>query len=91
MGKMLNWIVSSWNNFTIWVTNQPTFVEVAFGIGLFYVVLHIVKVLYKLLASLSAGWFAGPGRVKKRIKKPVKGLATKPVTMDDDAPPFVFR
>jgi len=91
MEMMLNWIVSSWDNFSIWVTNQPTFVEVAFGVGLFYVVLHIVKVLYKLLASLSAGWFAGPGGVKKRIKKPVKGLATKPVTMDDDAPPFVFR
>jgi hypothetical protein len=91
MEMMLNWIVSSWDNFSIWVTNQPTFVEVAFGVGLFYVVLHIVKGLYKLLASLSAGWFEGSGRVKKRIKKPVKGRATKPVTMDDDAPPFVFR
>jgi hypothetical protein len=67
------------------------FVEVAFGVGLFYVVLHIVKGLYKLLAFLSAGLFARSGRVKRRIKKQVKARATKPVTIDDDAPPFVFR
>jgi hypothetical protein len=91
MEMTLNWLVSNWDRFSIWVTNQPLFVEVAFGVGLFYVVLNLVKGLYKLLAFLYAGLFARPGRVKKRIMKPVKARATKPVTIDDDAPPFVFR
>ena len=40
MEMILNWFVSNWDKFSIWVTNQPTFVEVAFGVGLFYVVLR---------------------------------------------------
>jgi len=88
---ILNWLVDNWDNFSIWVTNQPLFVEVAFGIGLFYVVLHIVKALYKLLVFVYSGLFASPGRVKQRRKKPAKSRAAKPVTLDDDAPPFVFR
>ena len=91
MEMTLNWFVNNWDKFSIWVTNQPLFVEVAFGIGLFYVVLHILKVLYKLLAFLFSGLFAGPGRFKKRKKMPVRTSAKKPVTLDDDAPPFVFR
>ena len=86
-----NWLVSNWDKFSIWVTNQPTFVEVAFGVGLFYVVLQIAKTLYKLFAFISSGLFARPGRFKKRKKKSVQTSGTKPVTLDDDAPPFVFR
>ena len=91
MKMNLNWIVSNWDKFSIWVTNQPTFVEVAFGVGLFYAVLQIVKVFYKLLAFIFSGLFAGSRRFKMKKKKPVKTSGTKPVTMDDDAPPFVFR
>jgi len=91
METTLNWFVSNWDKFSIWVTNQPTFVEVAFGVGLFYVVLQILKVLFEVIAFLFSGLFASPGRIKKRKKQPAKTSGTKPVTMDDDAPPFVFR
>ncbi|MGB5747284.1 MAG: hypothetical protein WBM69_09900 [Desulfobacterales bacterium] len=91
MEMILNWFVSYWDKFSIWVTNQPMFVEVAFGVGLFYVVLQIVKVLWKLLAFLFSGLFASPGRFQKKKKKSAKTSGTKPVTLDDDAPPFVFR
>ncbi len=91
MEMILNWLVINWDKFSIWVTNQPTFVEVAFGIGLFYVVLQIVKVLYKLLVFLFSGLFASPRRFKNKSKKSAKTGGTKPVTLDDDAPPFVFR
>jgi len=91
MEMIPNWFVSYWDKFSIWVTNQPTFVEVAFGVGLFYVVLQIVKVLWKLLAFLFSGLFARPRRFKKKKKKPAKTSGTKPITLDDDAPPFVFR
>jgi hypothetical protein len=91
MEMILNWFVSNWDKFSIWVTNQPTFVEVAFGVGLFYVVLQIVKVLWKLLAFLFSGLFASPRRFKKNKKKAAKTSGTKPITLDDDAPPFVFR
>ena len=91
MELILNWLVSNWDKFSIWVTNQPMFVEVAFGVGLFYVVLQIAKVFYQLLAFLFSGLFAGPRRFKKRKKKPAKTSVTKPVTLDDDVPPFVFR
>lgn len=91
MEMILNWLVSNWDKFSIWVTNQPTFVEVAFGVGLFYVVLQIVKVFYQLLAFLFSGLFASPRRFRKRKKKPAKTSGTKPITLDDDAPPFVFR
>jgi hypothetical protein len=91
MEMTLNWLVSNWDKFSIWVTNQPTFVEVAFGVGLFYVVLQILKVLFQLIAFLFSGLFASPGRIKKRKKQTAKTSGTKPITMDDDAPPFVFR
>jgi len=88
---MLNWLVSFWDQFSIWVTNQPTFVEVAFGVGLFYIVLLAIKLFFKLLGYLFSGLFTGPRRFKKKRKIPAKSSGTKPVTMDDDAPPFVFR
>ena len=91
MEMILNWLISNWDQLSIWVTNQPTFVEVAFGVGLFFVVLQILKGLFKLLAFLFSGLLTGSGRSKKKKKKPAKKSGTKPVTMDDDAPPFVFR
>jgi hypothetical protein len=91
MEMIPHWLVSSWDQFSIWVTNQPEFVEVAFGVGLFYVVLQIVRMSYKFLEFLFSGLFSGPRRVKKRKKKPAQTSGKKPVTMDDEAPPFVFR
>lgn len=91
MEIMLNWLVSNWDKFSIWVTNQPTFVEVAFGVGLFYGALLILKGLFKLLGFVFSGLFAGSRRSRKIRKKAAKSSGTKPVTMDDDAPPFVFR
>ena len=91
MEIMLNWLISNWDQFSIWVTNQPTFVEVAFGVGLFYGALLILKGLFKLLGYLFSGLFTGSRRSRKIKKKAAKSSGTKPVTMDDDAPPFVFR
>jgi uncharacterized membrane protein len=50
-----------------------------------------VKVLYKLLVFLFSGLFAGSRRFKKKKNLRVKPRGNKPVTLDDDAPPFVFR
>ena len=72
MEMMLNWLVSNWDKFSIWVTNQPMFVEVAFGVGLFYVVLLGVKVIYKLLVFLFSGLFVRPKRFKKKKNLPAK-------------------
>ena len=91
MEMIPTWLVSNWDAFSIWVTNQPTFVEVAIGVGLFYVVLQIVKLLYKSLAFLFSGLFAGPRRFKRRKVTPARTGGTKAAPMDDDAPPFVFR
>ena len=91
MEMIPTWLVSNWDKFSIWVTNQPMFVEVAFGVGLFYVVLQIVRMSYKLLWFLFSGLFTGPRRFKKSKKKPTQTSGKKPVPMDDDAPPFVFR
>ena len=68
MEMIPNWLVSNWDKFSIWVTNQPTFVEVAFGVGLFYAVLLIVRMFYKLLGFLFSGLFTGPRKFKKRKK-----------------------
>ncbi len=91
MEMIPTWLVDNWDTFSIWVANQPTFVEVAIGVGLFYAVLQIVKLLYKSLAFLFAGVFAGPRRFKRRRKTPPQTRAAKSASMDDDAPPFVFR
>ena len=88
---MLSWIAKNWDKFSIWVTDQPTFVEVAFGIGLFYLALQIVKKFFKLLGFLFSPLLATPARLKKQKDlraRPRKQRATPP---DDDSPPFVFR
>jgi len=98
---MFYWLLDSWDKFCIWVTNQPMFVEVALGIGLFYVVLQIVRALSKLPALLLSDLFAFATKIKKKRKmpsrprvakpRPTESNATKPMTIDEDAPPLVFR
>ena len=91
MDLAINWLAEVWSTFSLWTSTQPTFVQVAFGIGLFYVVLHILRLLYRLVYFILSGLFIDSGRpkVKKDFKPPNR--AKKHVTMDDDTPPFVFR
>ena len=84
-------LVNSWDIFSIWVTNQPTFVEVAFGVGLFYVILQIVTALYKVIMFLLSGLLSFPRRFKKQKDMRVKPHSKKPAATDEEAPPFVFR
>ena len=91
MELMLSWLANNWDKFSIWVTNQPTFVEVAFGIALFYVSLRIVKGLYQFTVFLLVGLFSAPNRFKKQKDLRSKKSSPKPITLDDDAPPFGFR
>jgi hypothetical protein len=88
---MLSWIANNWDKFSIWVTDQPTFVEVAFGIGLFYIALQIVIKFFKLLGFLFSPLLASPMRFK--IQKKLRPGPRKPkkAPPDDDSPPFVFR
>ena len=88
---MLSWIVNNWEKFSIWVTNQPTFVEVAFGIGLFYVALQIVKLLFKLFVFSLSPLLETRVRFKKRKELRPGSRKQKKPPSDDDSPPFVFR
>ena len=88
---MLSWIVNNWDKFSVWVANQPTFVEVAFGIGLFYVALLIVKLLYRLIGFLFPLLLAAPARFKKQKDLGAGPRKQKASPPDDDSPPFVFR
>jgi len=91
MEEILNRLVNNWDIFSIWVTNQPTFVEVAFGAGLFYVVLQIIRALYKVIMFLLSGLFSVPRRFKKQKDMRVKSPSKKSAATDEEAPPFVFR
>ncbi len=91
MEVILNRIVNNWDIFSIWVTNQPTFVEVAFGVGLFYVVLQVVKAFFKVIMFLLSGLFSVPRRFKKQKDMRVKPRSKKPAATDEEVPPFVFR
>ena len=88
---MLSWIVNSWDKFSIWVTNQPTFVEVACGIGLFYVTLQIAKLLFKLFVFLVTPLLETSVRFAKRKDLRPGPRKPKKPPPDDDSPPFVFR
>ena len=90
MDLTLNWLAEVWNAFSLWTSTQPIFVQVAFGMGLFYVVLNILRLLYRAVHFTLSGLFAGLGRSKKKEMKPPIH-SKKHVTLDDDAPPFVFR
>jgi hypothetical protein len=91
MDLTINWLTEVWSTFSLWTSTQPTFVQVAFGIGLFYVGLKILRWLYRLVYITLSGLFVGRGhpKVKKDFKAPNR--AKKHITMDDDTPPFVFR
>jgi hypothetical protein len=91
MEAVLNRLVNNWDIFSIWVTNQPTFVEVAFGIGLFYVVLQIVRAFFKVIMFFLSGLFSIPRCFKKQKDMRVKPRRKKSATTDEEAPPFVFR
>lgn len=88
---MLNWLVDAWKTFSHWTSAQPTFIQVAFGMGLFYLALQLVRLFFRITVYTISGLFAGRGqpRPKKSAKPPNR--KKKHVTMDDDAPPFVFR
>ena len=88
---MLTWIVNNWDKFSIWVANQPTFVEVAFGIGLFYAALQIIKLLFKLFVLLLSPLLSTPVRYKKQKNLRPGPRKPKKAAPDDDSPPFVFR
>ena len=88
---MLSWLVNNWDKFSIWVTNQPTFVEVAWGVGLFYVALQIVKLLFKLFVVLFSPLLETPLRFKKQKNMRPGRRKQKKSPSDDDSPPFVFR
>jgi hypothetical protein len=91
MNITINWLAEVWSSFSLWTSTQPTFLQVALGMGLFYVVLQLLRFLYRVVYYTLSGLFAGRGRrgVKKDFKPPNR--AKKHVSMDDDAPPFVFR
>ena len=91
MELTLNWLAEVWQTFSTWTSTQPTFVQVAFGMGLFYVMLKLLRLSYRLTVYTLKGLFAGRGqtREKKDFKPPTR--SKKHVTLDDDAPPFVFR
>ena len=91
MEVILDRLVNNWDIFSIWVTNQPTFVEVAFGVGLFYVVLQIVRALNKVIMFLLSGLFSVPHRFKKQKDMRVNPPGKKSAATDEEPPPFVFR
>ena len=91
MEAILNRLINIWDSFSLWVTNQPTFVEVAFGVGLFYVALLLAKAGFKVIVFLFSGLFRIPGRFKKQKDLRTKIRSKKPVSTGEEAPPFVFR
>jgi hypothetical protein len=91
MDLTLSWLADMWNSFSLWTSTQPTFVQVAIGMGLFYLMLQALRLLYRFVYFTLADLLAGRGRPK--VKKNFKPSAhtKKHVTIDDEAPPFVFR
>ena len=91
MNTTINWLAEVWNSFSLWTSTQPTFLQVALGMGLFYAALQLLRLLYRLVHITFSGLFAGRGRprVNKDFKSPNR--PKKHVSIDDDAPPFVFR
>lgn len=91
MDLTIKWLIEAWSSFSLWTSTQPTFLQVALGMGLFYAVLQLLRLLYRVVYITLSGLFAGRGRSK--AKKIIKS-ANRPkrhVSIDDDAPPFVFR
>ena len=91
MNTTINWLAEVWSSFSLWTSTQPTFLQVALGMGLFYAALQLLRLLYRLVHITFSGLFAGRGRpkVNKDFQSPSR--PKKHVSIDDDAPPFVFR
>ena len=91
MDLTINWLTDLWSTFSLWTSTQPTFVQVAFGMGLFYGVWLFLRLLYRVVYLGVSGLFAFGGRakVKKGYKAP--NHPEKHVTLHDNAPPFLFR
>jgi hypothetical protein len=88
---MLNWIVNYWDNVSIWITNQPTFVEVAFGIGLFYGAMQFIKMILKFLVFVFSPLLTASSHPKKQKDLRPRLRRPKSAPQDDESPPFVFR
>jgi bacteriorhodopsin len=83
-------IADYWEKFSLWASTQPTFLQVAIGVALFYVVLLIIRAIFKFAFFIISGLFSGRPRFgRRRTVKPQR--QTKPITIDDDVPPFIFR
>ena len=91
MDTILSRLINYWDILSIWITNQPTFVEVAFGVGLFYLVLQLLKVSSKGVLYILSGVFRIPRRFKKQTDMRGHLRSKKSGSADDEAPPFVFR
>ena len=83
-------IADYWEKFSLWASTQPTFLQVALGVALFYIVLYIIRAIFKFSFFIISGLFSGrPHFGKRRATTPQR--QTKPITTDDEAPPFIFR
>ncbi len=91
MEVILDRLLNSWDTFSIWVANQPNFVEVAFGVGLFYLILQIIRGISGVIKYFLSGLFSVPRRFRKQKDIRVKTRSKKSATTDEEAPPFVFR
>ena len=91
MDLTINWLIELWSTFSLWTSTQPTFVQVALGMGLFYVVLLLLRLFYRFVHISVSGLFAGRGRPKPRKNSKPPNRTKKDVSLDDDAPPFLFR
>ena len=86
----MNYIAENWEKFSLWASTQPTFLQVALGVALFYVIFFIVRAIFKFAFFIISGLFSGRPRFgRRRTAKPQR--QTKPITIDDEAPPFIFR
>jgi len=91
MNLTLDWLAEIWKSFSLWTSTQPTFVQVAFGMGLFYLALKALQLAYRFVYFTLSGLLAGRGRPKAKKNFKPADRTKKHVTIDDDAPPFVFR
>jgi hypothetical protein len=86
----MNLIFVYWDKFSLWASTQPTFLQVALGVALFYVIFFIVRSIFKFAFFIISGLFSGRPRLGGRsAAKPQR--QTKSITIDDEAPPFIFR
>ncbi len=83
-------IADFWEKFSLWASTQPTFLQVAIGVALFYIVLLIIRAIFKFAVFIISGLFSVRPRLSRRkTAKPQR--QTKPIAIDDDVPPFIFR